>query len=390
MIKIILITKLFPPYLGGVQKYFFNLLENIKDVKATVITSNAERSKSIDFELARKNIFVRRVLFPDNISFMPSFEWLKYLLDMFLFIKKLTRYESYEYVVAGQGAGFSVLLAFLIKKVTGIPYIIFFHGEEIPQIPLKSNVLLRYLYQQAYMHCCNSLFTEKRLQKFLKCNSIPRKLLFPGVENKFFIKEMTSKVNSKKKRLDLNGKFIFYTIGRLDERKGHNKVIKALKSIVNDYPDVVYLIGGKGPQETVLREIVQSEKLLDNVFFLGEIPEDEIVLFYQIGDVFIMPNRTLTNGDTEGFGIVFLEANASGKPVIGGKAGGAVEAIEDGVSGLLVDSEDLNAIESSMRRLLENGELRKNLGEAGRKRAWKNFRWENISRQFYLALLKKT
>jgi len=145
----------------------------------------------------------------------------------------------------------------------------------------------------------------------------------------------------------------------------------------------MYIIGGTGPNENNLRLLVENEGLLNNVLFLGQIPEEEIVLFHQMGDVFIMPNRTLDSGDTEGFGIVFLEANAVGKAVIGGNAGGVVEAVEDGKTGLLVDSRDIKAIEKALRLLIENKSLRNKLGQNGRLRAQKDFQWVFVADKLY-------
>jgi phosphatidylinositol alpha-1,6-mannosyltransferase len=106
---------------------------------------------------------------------------------------------------------------------------------------------------------------------------------------------------------------------------------------------------------------------------LGKLPENELMAAFSIADIFLMPNRALENGDIEGFGIVFLEANAFGKPVIGGNTGGVVEAIEDGVSGILVDSEDPNAVKNAIVRLLKDDSIREKMGRQGRERVVNEF-----------------
>ena len=189
-----------------------------------------------------------------------------------------------------------------------------------------------------------------------------------------FSKDEIRKIHRERKK----GKIIL-TVGRLVERKGHDAVIKALPFVLKEFPDLKYKIVGKGPMDKKLREIAKIENVNGYVEFCGEV--DNIADFYANCDVLVMPSRFIEKkGDVEGFGLVFLEANYFGKPVIAGKSGGVFDAVIDGVTGLLVDPESPEEIANAIIELLENPELARKLGEQGRKRVLEEFTWERAAR----------
>jgi phosphatidylinositol alpha-1,6-mannosyltransferase len=189
----------------------------------------------------------------------------------------------------------------------------------------------------------------------------------------------------------LHSKRTIVTVGRLEERKGHERVIQALIEIRKLVPGIKYLIVGKGPQEELLMDLVSRWLLKDIVLFTGEVSDQEKVGILHACDLFIMPNRDipLDKGlDTEGFGIVFLEANACRKPVIGGEMGGVKEVIVDGKTGLLVNPEDRVEIKEAILKILLNHRLARSMGENGRKRVLQKFQWSNIA-DAYVAEFKR-
>jgi phosphatidylinositol alpha-1,6-mannosyltransferase len=111
--------------------------------------------------------------------------------------------------------------------------------------------------------------------------------------------------------------------------------------------------------------LATSLGVAEAVVFAGDVPEQELVAHYRLGDVFVMPNRALPNGDTEGFGLVFLEANGCGLPVIAGRDGGSADAVRDGENGLMVDGHSLPAIHAAMQRLRVDAALCQRLGRHG-------------------------
>ena len=185
--------------------------------------------------------------------------------------------------------------------------------------------------------------------------------------------------NGCKKQFGVIDRKVIYTVGRLDERKGHDLVIQAMPAIIDKVSEVIYLIGGKGPHLPKLQSLVEELHLQDYVRFCGFIEDKDICAFHHCGDIFVMPNRILEDGDTEGFGIVFLEAAAAGNPAIGGKAGGAVDAVVDGKTGFLVNPYvNDEFVEKTVFLLTSSGQAIA-MGTQGRERVKNSFRWPKLA-----------
>lgn len=197
-------------------------------------------------------------------------------------------------------------------------------------------------------------------------------VIHPGVNTARFVPGDGGHVRS---RFKLTAGPLLLTASRLMRRKGHDKVFEALPAIVRRFPSLQYVIAGGGPDESRLRRLVANNGLASSVTFLGKVTDEDMVLLMQAADIFIHPNRELENGDVEGFGIVFLEANACATPVIGGNSGGTPEAIQDGVTGFLVDPNSPVEIADRVITLLEDNALRNRMGLAGRRWA-EGFTWE--------------
>ena len=163
----------------------------------------------------------------------------------------------------------------------------------------------------------------------------------------------------------IEGAFVFVSVCRLLEKKGIDHAIRAFAAVAATFPDCRYLVVGDGPYRARLEAIAAAAGVTERVVFSGQVAEEDLVDHYRLGDVFVMPNRELANGDTEGFGLVFLEANACGVPVVAGCAGGSPDAVRDGVNGLVVDGRDLGAITAAMRRLRTDAGLRADLAARG-------------------------
>jgi phosphatidylinositol alpha-1,6-mannosyltransferase len=165
----------------------------------------------------------------------------------------------------------------------------------------------------------------------------------------------------------LQGRFVFVSVCRLVEKKGIDNTIRAFVAVQKRHPDSRYLIVGSGPYETYLNGLVAELGVGKGVVFAGDVTEEDLVSHYCLGDAFVMPNRALADGDTEGFGLVFLEANGCGLPVIAGRDGGSRDAVQDGVNGLVVDGRSVASIETAMLSLIEDPLLRERLIQEGKK-----------------------
>ncbi|MFZ1933035.1 MAG: glycosyltransferase family 4 protein [Thermoguttaceae bacterium] len=185
----------------------------------------------------------------------------------------------------------------------------------------------------------------------------------------------------------LAGKRIVLTVGRFTARKGQDMTIRALPRVLSSHPDVVYVMAGSACYENCQEcaRLIEERNLQGSAVLLKDLDSDSIAWLYQNCEVFIMANRTLANNDTEGYGIVFLEAGAWGKPVVGGRAGGATDAVDDGVTGILVDGTSEESIADALNRLLSDKELARRMGEAGRRKVAQNS-WDAKCDQ-YLGLI---
>jgi phosphatidylinositol alpha-1,6-mannosyltransferase len=170
-----------------------------------------------------------------------------------------------------------------------------------------------------------------------------------------------------RRELKLEGKKVLLTITRLVSRKGIDTVLASLPSVIEKYPDIIYLVVGDGDYKEALKDIVDRYNLGNYVRFTGKIPHKNLISYYNLCDVFVMPSKTELP-DVEGFGLVFLEANACGKPVIGSKSGGIPSAIKHKETGLLVEEQNPEELKNAIFTLLDNPEFSKELGKKGRER----------------------
>jgi phosphatidylinositol alpha-1,6-mannosyltransferase len=271
-------------------------------------------------------------------------------------------------------------LGVLLRKLKGVPCIHYIHGEEI-----TAGVSSR-LYGRGALSALRKAEAVVVVSEFTRREVIRRgvpadhvHLISNGVDLELFSPGPRDPAIMSKHCLE--GKTVMLTVGRLEPRKGHDTVIKALPEILKEVPELVYVIVGAGSDDKRLRGLAEAVDVKDKVIFAGRVPNDELIGYYRTVDLFIMPNRTLEDGDTEGFGLVFLEANACGKPVIGGNAGGVPDAVVDGETGLLVDGKSVKAVADAAARILRNPELAERLGEAGRRRAL-TFGWAIKAKEF--------
>lgn len=256
-----------------------------------------------------------------------------------------------------------------LKKVVDIKIINYIHGEEITtEATYRSyNRNRRAAINNADAIIAVSGFTRDYLINRFRVKPEKVILIANGVDlQDFFVSKGSQKLID---RYQISHKKVLTTVGRLVPRKGIDNVIKALPRTIKAIPDLHYVIVGIGPYENELKALTKEYKVEKHVTFAGRVPEEELAPHYQVADVFIMPNRTMPDGDTEGFGLVFLEANACGKPVIGGRAGGAIEAVKDGINGISVDGFNLDEISEAIIKMFSDEKYRNNLIDNGLKLA---------------------
>ena len=378
--RTLLFTLEFPPdIIGGVATYYYNVCKNFPPDKIVILAPQSQSAQNFDgkhrFKIIRKKLLNQ---FPEIwpkgffgvMKIIFSVRW----ISMFKYFAQTVKTHDIQLVQVGQFLPVGTL-AMIYKKRKNIPYVVYAHGIDIliPQKFMRKNTLLRSIISHAKGIIANSNFTRNEL---IKLGSVPDKIKVvhpcPNMEANTFSEFRLQRIADKQ---NLKNRKILFTVGRLIERKGHDKVIEALPLIIKKVPNVIYLICGKGPHKENLSNLVDKLNLSDYVKFLGQLPQEDLIAYYQLCDVFIMPSRQLPNGDVEGFGIVFIEANLFGKPVIGGRSGGIPEAVLDDQTGVLVNPNDIKDIADTAIRLLTDETLSQRLGRQGQKRAKKDFDW---------------
>jgi phosphatidylinositol alpha-1,6-mannosyltransferase len=202
--------------------------------------------------------------------------------------------------------------------------------------------------------------------------------LAPGVDIRAF--RPGAGGSEVRERLGLTGRPVVVCVSRLVPRKGQDTLIRAWPRVRAAVADAVLLVVGSGPYGPDLRRLADQVGVADCVTFAGAVPWEELPAYYDAGDVFAMPCRTRRRGlDVEGLGIVYLEASATGLPVIGGDSGGAPDAIADGETGYVVGGQDVAALSDRLIALLEDPAGAKAMGEKGRAWVERDWNWDVVA-----------
>ncbi|WP_407553545.1 glycosyltransferase family 4 protein [Streptomyces sp. Pv4-95] len=222
-------------------------------------------------------------------------------------------------------------------------------------------------------------YTRSRIAGALTDEAAARMVqLPPGVDEKTF--HPGSGGEAVRARLGLAGRPVVVCVSRLVPRKGQDTLIAAMPAILAEVPDAVLLIVGGGPYDKELRALAREKGVGDAVRFTGAVPWEELPAHYGAGDVFAMPCRTRRGGlDVEGLGIVYLEASATGLPVVAGDSGGAPDAVLDGETGWVVPGGSPAAAAERLVALLRDPELRHRMGERGRAWVEEKWRWDLLA-----------
>lgn len=271
-------------------------------------------------------------------------------------------------------------IGLLAKRWLNLPYVIYAHGNEILTAINSESEKRRFAMRRASCILANSRYTAKLVEK-AGVRSEAIKIIPLGCDTEKFRPHESSPEFRRRILGWRENDRIILSVGNLVERKGHDMVIKALPLIRKVKPDVTYLIVGNGPYKKYLESLASSLGVQEKVIFAGRVSDKELPDFYSLCDVFTMISRERPDScDVEGFGLVYLEAGASGKAVVGGRSGGVGDAVLDGITGLLVDPYDVEGLCLTLTELLTNDQLRTRLGKQGLERVQKEYNWKIVGK----------
>ncbi|WP_151772875.1 glycosyltransferase family 4 protein [Streptomyces abyssomicinicus] len=367
MHKTLIVTNDFPPRPGGIQAFLHNIALRLDPERFVVYASTWKRGRegvraTEDFDAEQPFTVVR----DRTTMLLPTPGATRKAVG-------LLREHGCTSVWFGAAAPLG-LMAPALRKAGATRLVATTHGHEAgwAQLP-AARQLLRRIGESTDVITYLGEYTRSRIADALTPGAAARMAqLPPGVDEKTF--HPGSGGDRVRARLGLTDRPVVVCVSRLVPRKGQDTLIRAMPRILAAEPDAVLLVVGGGPYEKDLRRLARETGVERSVVFTGPVPWSELPAHYGAGDVFAMPCRTRRGGlDVEGLGIVYLEASATGLPVVAGDSGGAPDAVLDGETGWVVRGGSPADAAERIVTLLGDAELRRRMGERGR--AWVEERW---------------
>jgi phosphatidyl-myo-inositol dimannoside synthase len=374
--RILLITENYPPRTGGSSRWFYEIYSRLSGSQVMVLTDGERDASGTNDE--PESIGECRVHWGINGWGITNAS-LRYAILIARTVS-IARHMKANAIHCGRclPEGFIGRIA---SKILGIPLLIFCHGEEmrIARASRELAPMARWVFNGCDRIVANSRNTIEMLGAEWDIGVERVELLYPGVDVRRFAP--VADRYTTRAALGWSGRTALLTVGRLNQRrKGHDHVIKALPEISKLHPDVLFSIVGDGDGERHLRDLVDDLGVAGAVEFRGATDELELAQCYQGCDLFVLANREV-DGDFEGFGMVLVEAQASGRPVLAGTSGGTRETMEPGVTGELVDASNVDSLADTICRMLQDPAALDEMGRAGRDRVARRFDWDILAKQ---------
>jgi phosphatidylinositol alpha-1,6-mannosyltransferase len=374
--KILLITNDLGPRAGGIESFILGLLKRLPQGSVIVYTSSQPKSESFDKDLFDKFgvIIIRdrsKILLPTPRITRRA-------------VKLMNQFDA-KLIWFGAAAPLALMAAHL-RKNGATRIIALTHGHEVwwAKLPIFRQLLSK-ISRDVDVLTYLGEYTKNAIKKVVSDQSKLIKIA-PGIDVDHF--QPSEKSTDLIHKLNISNRPVIVSVGRLVHRKGQDKLIVAMSQVIKDFPTAVLLLVGEGPIKYMLQKLVQHHSLEKNVVFAGRVQLDELPRYIQLGQIFAMPARDRFFGlEVEGLGIVYLEASACALPVIVGNSGGAPDAVISEKTGLIVDGTSPDQIANSIKSLLQQPELAKSYGSAGREWVVNEWRWEIWSKRFNSLLL---
>ncbi len=362
--KTLIITLEYPPQIGGVASYTYNLAKNFSSDEVVVYAPEMKG----DAEFDRKNKWKTYRANPFFWFLWPR--WLRMLSQVWGLVKQEN--IGLIYVHHALPAGW---VAYLLKKIEKIPYVVFFHGTDLELgIKNKKNKLKK-ICLKADKIVVNSEYLKNKFNSAFEGINKEVSVVYPCPDDNFLQPVSPAELKKLKSQLALEGKNIIITVARMADGKGYPHLIRLLPKILEKVPNLVWLIIGDGPKKDDIIKAIQKNYLQNVTRFIGKVSYTELPKYYQIADLLVLLTHPDQSSAEEAWGTAFVEAAASGLPVVAGRAGGVEEAVENMKTGLVVDVYQDQSIISAVVELLHNRNFARQMGQAGRERILREFNW---------------
>ncbi len=369
--KVLLVTNDLGPRAGGIETFVLGLVEGLPKNSLVIYTSSQKGDEAFDLDLLNKfgAVVIRdraKILLPTPRISMRAARILK----------------QYQIKNVWFGAAAPLgLMANQLRKAGATNIVALSHGHEVwwARIPILRGLLKKIIKEVDYLGYLGD-FTKSKISKISGAENKFVQIA-PGIDTVHFSPRSANPELIKKYKLE--GRRVIVCVSRLVHRKGQDQLIKAMPKVLEKYPDAILLLVGEGPIKQMLFNSAKQLGLLPKVIFTGRVNHKDLPEYFCLGEVFAMPVRSRFAGlEVEGLGIVYLEASACGLPVIVGNSGGAVDAVKDRVTGLIVDGNDTQMIADSICQVLAEPVKAKSIGQSGRKWVLDNWQLSSWSKKF--------
>ncbi|MFT2090400.1 glycosyltransferase family 4 protein [Paraglaciecola sp. 2405UD69-4] len=376
--KALMFSEIFPPMHGGSGRWFWEVYSRLNPVNYVVLAGVTPGQREFD---ANAKITIERIKF----KYTKWSDWgllslsgIIFYINLFMDTWKIIKKHDIEVIHCGRciPEGF---VAYLIKLILKTPYYCYIHGEDVENAATSRSFswIVRRVLKNSDLLICNSENSKRVLRAHWDVNSDNIKVITPGVDTNLF--KPASRNPELRTKFGWNDRPVLLTVSRLEPRKGHETLVKSLVALKQEVPDILYAIIGGGPQKEAIEKLVAELKLKDHVMFMSELSDQQMIECYQQSDIFILPNRDIGR-NIEGFGIVMLEAQACGIPVIGGNSGGTPETLIEGETGYIVDCTTPDALSPKIQSMLSDPNTIEKMGSNARSHAL-HYDWDILSQK---------
>jgi phosphatidyl-myo-inositol dimannoside synthase len=369
--RVLLVTNDFPPRRGGIQSYLVELVSRLAASGEHSLTVYAPQWKDADVFDARTAGY-HVVRHPGTLMLpVPAVETR---------MRRLIAEHDIDTVWFGAAAPLG-LLARRARKAGATRVLASTHGHEVgwSMLPAARSVLRR-IGEDSDVVTFISRYTRGRFASAFGPRARLQHLP-PGVDTERFRPDPASRAELRA-RYGLGERPTVLCLSRLVPRKGQDMLIRALPAIRQRVDGAALVIAGGGPYLDTLRELAERFGVSDHVMFTGGLPWADLPAYHSMADVFAMPCRTRGAGlDVEGLGIVYLEASATGVPVVAGSSGGAPESVQNNKTGMVVDGRSGQQIVDAVSDLLSDPDRAAAMGAAGREWVTANWHWDDLARR---------
>lgn len=381
MNHLLVLTELFLPTKGGTAVWAAEVYKRLGGKEIHIVTADVPGANEVDAvhpnTIHRLNLKRVPWLRPESLAMYARF----FFKSLWLAITH--RFDAiHAFRALPEG-----LVAWSVARLTGRPVVIYAHGEELTTWGGGGKYkAMRFALRHADRVIANSEHTRDTLLE-MGVDAARISIIYPGVDVSVFRPGLD--VGGLRESLGIgpDDKLVF-SVGRLSRRKGFDQMIRAVAQLRDEGLPVRYVIAGIGEDADYLDGLIREHNLLGVAHRIGAVSEADLPRWINTCDVFAMPNRDI-NGDNEGFGMVFIEAAACGKPSLAGEAGGTGSAVLHDETGLRIDGVEAKHVVNGLRQLLAKPEWMHALGQAGLNRVNSKFAWEQVAKATQQTILTR-